>query len=537
MRALVSLLLTALVMTHRAWALALFGFVIACDAGEAPEVELTTSSLTRSSDFLSLTGTKTTLVSAYVFDEQMFFRTNYMLDDKLQPTWGIGPNGSSILGSSLGVTLVDGRSLAGRRVIGTELMSVDVDGALQMVRIDDVRRSESGDQDLLHYEVSVKDGSTWQPLCGDQPAIALPGTWDLQPGARGAAGWRDETGFFFACADSSVAKCYEMGFKPWKFQMEGDTVLNLHEACVRALRADFGGTGAAGTTNGVEVVLSTDRQAQTPPGFVLEAAWSVDGARCRLRERVEGMNPDLQAVPLCDEARLEDARNLLYSFTREATPDVDPDLKFALSCDDPGGSDLVDERGGRTGAVRGQVTRTGDTPDGSAGACHFGGWDPGATFSSIDVGATITISAWVRPESFEGNARGEARIVSKASSTAASHHDWMLGFKSGQLRARVRTTGRTLTVLSHGRLSLGAWHHVALTYDGAFVRMYIDGALDREVARTGSLSNRMLNVGVGNQPAGTGERGLEGAIDGLRLYGRALTPIEIARQAIDERTR
>ncbi|MEL6187865.1 MAG: hypothetical protein AAFU79_24850, partial [Myxococcota bacterium] len=118
-------------MTHRAWALALFGFVIACDAGEAPEVELTTSSLTRSSDFLSLTGTKTTLVSAYVFDEQMFFRTNYMLDDKLQPTWGIGPNGSSILGSSLGVTLVDGRSLAGRRVIGTELMSVDVDGALQ----------------------------------------------------------------------------------------------------------------------------------------------------------------------------------------------------------------------------------------------------------------------------------------------------------------------------------------------------------------------------------------------------------------------
>ncbi|MEL6185598.1 MAG: ADYC domain-containing protein, partial [Myxococcota bacterium] len=406
---------------------------------------------------------------------------------------------------------------------------------LQMVRIDDVRRSESGDQDLLHYEVSVKDGSTWQPLCGDQPAIALPGTWDLQPGARGAAGWRDETGFFFACADSSVAKCYEMGFKPWKFQMEGDTVLNLHEACVRALRADFGGTGAAGTTNGVEVVLSTDRQAQTPPGFVLEAAWSVDGARCRLRERVEGMNPDLQAVPLCDEARLEDARNLLYSFTRDGSPAADPDLKFALSCDDQGASGLVDERGGLGAALRGHVGRTGDTPDGSGGACTFSGSDPGATFPPFDVGSTITISAWVKPESFEGKEREEARIISKTSGLSTHSHDWMLGFGQGRLRARIRTGGRTSTVLSHGQVDLGAWHHVAMTFDGAFIRLYIDGVLDRAEAKTGALSARSVNVGVGSQPVGLGNRGLDGAIDGLRVYGRALTDVEIARQAVDER--
>ncbi|MEL6185957.1 MAG: ADYC domain-containing protein [Myxococcota bacterium] len=287
-----------------------------CGVSGPPEVGLTTQPITRFADYRRLTGTRTLFISSFLFSRNMFLRTNYMLNDALEPVRGVGPNGPSILGSSLGGVSVDGEALAGRAVIGTELVALSRSGELQTIRIDDIQRSDHGTGDLLHYLVSARSSGPWQDLCGGGPAIALPGRWDLSEGAKGSGGWQDASGFFFACQGSTVEKCYSLGFQPWKFQTEGETVLNLHEACVRALRADYGGTGATGTNEGIDVLLSTDLDAELPSGFALEAAWSVDGARCRVRERVASRSADYAAVPPCSDTLLNERESLLFSFSR-----------------------------------------------------------------------------------------------------------------------------------------------------------------------------------------------------------------------------
>lgn len=254
------------------------------------------------------------MVVPYVFSTGLFLRTNYLLDDRLEPVSGVGPNGPSVLGSSIGGIRTNGQALAGKSVIGTELVGLAEGGANEVVRIDSVDRGHGDDQDLLYYRVSRRGGGAWQPLCGEDQAIALPGAWDLRSGARGRGGWRDEPGFFFACRGSTVAKCYELGFKPWKFERRENTILNLHEACVRAIRADYRGTGEAWTREGIQMVLSTDREAQLAAGYQLEAAWSVDGALCRVAERVPGLDASFDEVPACSSALLESEESLLYSF-------------------------------------------------------------------------------------------------------------------------------------------------------------------------------------------------------------------------------
>ena len=86
----------------------------------------------------------------------------------------------------------------------------------------------------------------------------------------------------------------------------------------------------------------------------------------------------------------------------------------------------------------------------------------------------------------------------------------------------------------------GGWHMLVGTYDGSRVRLYVDGreAGDGTPA-SGSinyaLANRGLGIGefVGHAGCGTFDTEYSGRIDEARVYGRALSPTEIARMAND----
>ncbi|MFC1752267.1 LamG-like jellyroll fold domain-containing protein [Thermoproteota archaeon] len=71
------------------------------------------------------------------------------------------------------------------------------------------------------------------------------------------------------------------------------------------------------------------------------------------------------------------------------------------------------------------------------------------------------------------------------------------------------------------------WHHIALTYDGAYVRVYIDGdEVGSPVAAFGPMASqpsRDLYIGV-NPWADT----LNGSIDDFRIYNRAISGQEVA---------
>ena len=75
------------------------------------------------------------------------------------------------------------------------------------------------------------------------------------------------------------------------------------------------------------------------------------------------------------------------------------------------------------------------------------------------------------------------------------------------------------------QLPLNAWSHLAATYDGATLRLFVNGAQVGSRAVTGALltSTGALRIG-GNSIWG---EFFQGRIDEVRIYNRALTAAEI----------
>ena len=79
-------------------------------------------------------------------------------------------------------------------------------------------------------------------------------------------------------------------------------------------------------------------------------------------------------------------------------------------------------------------------------------------------------------------------------------------------------------------LPASTWVHVAGTYDGKALRVYINGALDNSLPVTGKtcVNTSPLGIGAKNRTAtGVVEAYFDGRIDDLRVYTRALSLNEI----------
>jgi hydrogenase maturation factor HypE len=89
----------------------------------------------------------------------------------------------------------------------------------------------------------------------------------------------------------------------------------------------------------------------------------------------------------------------------------------------------------------------------------------------------------------------------------------------------VRISGSDREATGTSPLALNTWTHLAATYDGANMRIYVNGVQVGSRAQTGNMltSNRTLRIG-GNSIWGEYFNGL---IDDVRVYNRALSATEI----------
>jgi hypothetical protein len=84
-------------------------------------------------------------------------------------------------------------------------------------------------------------------------------------------------------------------------------------------------------------------------------------------------------------------------------------------------------------------------------------------------------------------------------------------------------------------VSLGAWHHVATTWDGATYVLYVDGASVASWPATGQFYQTSSGEGIGcyhvpqdGTPSASISGFFNGVIDEVAIYGRALSAAEIA---------
>jgi hypothetical protein len=79
-------------------------------------------------------------------------------------------------------------------------------------------------------------------------------------------------------------------------------------------------------------------------------------------------------------------------------------------------------------------------------------------------------------------------------------------------------------------VALNTWHHMVVTYDGAYQRMYIDGAEAFSRAHSGNIGSNTnpLKVGARGAASGSGSSFFTGAIDEFAIYDGTLTPLEVS---------
>ncbi len=225
---------------------------------------------------------------------------------------GTSINGVFVSGTSLTATSFSGTSnsvpVSGLDFIGARLSAALADGTPVQLRIEDIQPST--DAEILFYDVSSSlDGVNWSPLCvsptgAPVQSFPLSGYWNESEGTpTGGDHIDDPSQFTFACRGFALAKCTEMGYKPWSSVKEctsagacHDVPLSFHhEACTRMLRADYCGDGMATTRDGtlIDVYDGVSIQSSAMPAWTFEAEWGYDGATCIKQTRwptIEGVS-------------------------------------------------------------------------------------------------------------------------------------------------------------------------------------------------------------------------------------------------------
>lgn len=196
-----------------------------------------------------------------------------------------------------------------KKLIGTTFTAYLEDGAELTLRIDDAETNVELPETYLLYEVSYLDDGAWEPLCGVNTetgvpgrAVALNGTWEYEQGVVGGGAWiPNDRLFTFACEDFVLAKCVALGYTPWSDGEICDTeapdedcvvatLASRHQACTRALRADYCGDGTAHTVDGVLLNLYDGIGIRgDAEDWDHEAEWDAQGARCVVAERVAAL--------------------------------------------------------------------------------------------------------------------------------------------------------------------------------------------------------------------------------------------------------
>jgi hypothetical protein len=145
-----------------------------------------------------------------------------------------------------------------------------------------------------------------------------------------------------------------------------------------------------------------------------------------------------------------------------------------------------------------------------------------ADAASLDLTSGMTLEAWVQPTTLSGWRSVIMKEVSGGLAYTLYAHD-----NAPKPAAYVRIAGKTASDATSGTaaLPLNTWSHLAATYDGATLRLYVNAVQVASRAVSGSIvtSANPLNVG-GNSVWGEYFSGL---IDEVRVYSRALTAAEV----------
>jgi len=156
---------------------------------------------------------------------------------------------------------------------------------------------------------------------------------------------------------------------------------------------------------------------------------------------------------------------------------------------------------------------------------------------NLNLTTALTLGAWVNPST-----RGTYDSIIDKWDVAFGINQRSFTFSihpNGEAYLTLDALGTSTLVgiafSTNTTVPLNTWTHVAGTYDGAFVRIYINGVLKGQTAYTSGIKSSTDDLGIGGFVGGAslGDVGspFAGRIDEAVIYNRALSPSEIVTLA------
>lgn len=239
------------------------------------------------------------------------------------------------------------------------------------------------------------------------------------------------------------------------------------------------------------------------------------------------------------DAAVPDATRQTDAPAVSAIPAVlfDPDgngVSELLALYDLDGCSPDDIRDGRHGAVTGAVTPSADRTGDSDGACRF---DAGsfieAPYWPRLASPSFTLSAWVQVDATEIQT---ASIFTWRDEPPVSGYSMYL-INRDPVLSWVAYLGpnppddgmNPWATARQDRTPDGQWHHVAVTFDGQRLALYMNGAevASNTVPAYNNAHTRPMRIAMGGTE-GDPIFPFVGLLDELALFDRALTPGEVA---------
>lgn len=161
--------------------------------------------------------------------------------------------------------------------------------------------------------------------------------------------------------------------------------------------------------------------------------------------------------------------------------------------------------------------------DGNALVCSGGGVE---VFSDPKLSPeNISVTCWVKTDRADLDNRWFLNRVFSGGTSAG----YRMGLLSGKPSFQIPVTSWTHHLTGETPLPTGRWVHLAGTFDGEEMRLYMDGELQGVMERRGPVNPSTFRLVLGTY-AFKHWAHFEGLLDEVRLYDRALTAEEVRAQ-------
>jgi hypothetical protein len=198
-------------------------------------------------------------------------------------------------------------------------------------------------------------------------------------------------------------------------------------------------------------------------------------------------------------------------------------LVAALGFDEPTGTTATDGSGANNpGAINGP-TRT--TSGKFGGALSFDGSNDIVTVAdsnSLDLTNGMTLEAWVRP-----TAVNAWRTIMLKERTGGLVYAMYGNTDTNRPSGHTFIGASEFDTRGTAQLAANTWTHLATTYDGLNLRLYVNGVLASSKAVTGSMTASTGALRIGGNTIWS--EWYSGLIDEVRVYNKALTATEVGQ--------